>query len=340
MPEPTERVLDVNRRLRNTRVVVATAMLFAMLGSVPWLGALMLVPLSLSVLALLVRTGGFAYTSRHPEIVAFIHVFAIAVGVGVATAVTGGVKSPVLFLLVVSVASMTFRFHGRLLLAGLGASAVVAVTACVAPSPHAFTANPTPLFFLLATATCVGALSATTQRIESYHRTQAVIDPLTGLFNRSSLTRRFFELREQSRATGQSLSVIVCDLDHFKLVNDERGHTTGDAVLKDVAYTMRKVLRHGDLAYRVGGEEFVVLLPGLAMHRAVEAADRLRVAIAGSTPAGVPLTMSFGVATLEPAHRDWADLYKVADARLYEAKKRGRNQVYPAAVRLRVALPV
>jgi diguanylate cyclase (GGDEF)-like protein len=216
-----------------------------------------------------------------------------------------------------------------LLLAAIFGANLVAIAACLASGPHILLAGPSPLFFLLATMDCICVLTVTTQQIEIYHRTQSVIDPLTGLFNRSGLARRFSDVRAQSLATGQSVSVIACDLDHFKQVNDEHGHVVGDAVLKDVAYTMRKILRHGDVIYRVGGEEFVILLPGLEMRAAVEAADRLRAGIADSTPAGVSMTMSFGVATLDPAHLDWAELYGAADARLYEAKQRGRNQVRP-----------
>jgi diguanylate cyclase (GGDEF)-like protein len=337
--DPTERVLDIERRLRGTRLVMAAMILLATLASMPWLGPVVLVAYFVGMLALGL-SDRFAYTSRRAETVIFAGMFANVVACGVMAAMSGGVKSPVLFLLVVPIAGLTIRYHGRVLLAAILASNAIAIAACVAPDASAFVANPTPLFFLLATMNCVGVFTVTTQRIEIYHRTQSVIDPLTGLFNRSSLRRRFSELREQSRATGQSVSVIACDLDHFKRVNDEHGHATGDAVLKDVAYTMRKILRHGDLIYRVGGEEFVILLPGLEMNSAVEAADRLRVGIADSEPAGVAMTMSFGVATLEPEHRDWADLFEIADARLYEAKQEGRDQVFPSlAPNLRVALP-
>ena len=332
-PQPegaNERVLDVARRLRHVRLAVVGSMLLAFAGSVPWLGWPMLVPFLLSVVAL-VASNRFASSSRYPQIVGAVGLFATAVGVGVAAALTGGVKSPLLFLLIVSVAGMAFRYDGRVLLAGMIGSAIVALAACLGPTPAAFAANPTPLFFVLCAICCVGTICVTTQRFETYHRAQAVIDPLTGLFNRSSLMRRFFELRQQALVTGQSLSIIACDLDHFKLVNDEHGHSRGDAVLKDVAYTMRKVLRFGDLAYRVGGEEFVIVLPGLDTVSAVAAADRLREAIQDSKPAGISVTMSFGVASIGQEHRDWLELYELADSRLYEAKKRGRNQVCPTS---------
>ena len=327
--DPPDRVLDIERRLRGTRLAMAAMILAATLASTRWLGPTILVIYFLGMLALAL-SDRFAYTLRRPGIVIFAGMFANVVACGVIAAVTGGVKSPALFLIIVPTAGLTIRYRGRVLLAGtLGANAI-ATAACVAPSPHAFFANPTPLLFLLATMNCISVFTVTTQRIEIYHRTQSVIDPLTGLYNRSSLRRRFDELSEQARNNDQSVSVLVCDLDHFKRVNDTHGHAAGDAVLKNVAYTMRKILRHGDLIYRIGGEEFVILLPGLSLRAAVEAAERLRVAIAGSDPAGVAMTMSFGAVSLGHEHRGWTDLYEIADACLYQAKQRGRNQVCPS----------
>ena len=93
--------------------------------------------------------------------------------------------------------------------------------------------------------------------------------------------------------------MIVADLDHFKAVNDSHGHTVGDIALKDVAYILRKQLRAFDLAYRLGGEEFLILVPGSDAGHTVELADRLRAAVAAETVAGsIEVTMSFGVRRL------------------------------------------
>ena len=97
------------------------------------------------------------------------------------------------------------------------------------------------------------------------HRRRSTLDPLTGLFNRNALEQRLAELDGQPserEAKGLSHALLLCDLDHFKRVNDQLGHAAGDAVLQDVAYTMRAVLRAGDSIYRVGGEEILVVLPG------------------------------------------------------------------------------
>jgi GGDEF domain-containing protein len=109
---------------------------------------------------------------------------------------------------------------------------------------------------------CVALLSTPLMRSDIQHRNDAVIDQLTGMLNRNALKVRVQELTQQSSVTGEPIGLIIGDLDHFKQINDTHGHSVGDAVLKEVAYLMRKQLRAFDLAYRVGGEEFLILLPG------------------------------------------------------------------------------
>ena len=128
--------------------------------------------------------------------------------------------------------------------------------------------------------------------------------------------------------SGQPIGLIVGDLDHFKEVNDSSGHAAGDAVLIDVAYRMRKQLRAFDLAYRLGGEEFLVLLPGADLQQSTALANQLREGIAARTAGGQHVTMSFGVSASENgAVFDYATVFAQADAALYEAKRSGRNRV-------------
>ena len=94
------------------------------------------------------------------------------------------------------------------------------------------------------------------------HRSSSVIDPLTGMLNRNALQTRIAELVAQAAILREPVALIVGDLDNFKAINDGHGHAAGDVVLKDVAYRMRKALRAYDLAYRLGGEEFLIILPG------------------------------------------------------------------------------
>lgn len=151
-------------------------------------------------------------------------------------------------------------------------------------------------------------------------------DWLTGALN-----RRGFEVR--LRALGRTAPVegalVVCDIDHFKRINDEHGHHGGDQVLRHVARVIVSTTRKADLTGRIGGEEFAVFLPGSDMFEARLFAERLRVAVEHSvaTPdTGRPVTLSVGLAPLLALH-DWESAFRRADQKLYEAKRSGRNQV-------------
>jgi diguanylate cyclase (GGDEF)-like protein len=197
---------------------------------------------------------------------------------------------------------------------------------------HAVVAHPPLLIMPLALAAAVAILSTALMRSDVTHRSEAVIDPLTGMLNRNSLKDRTVELAHQSERTGQPVGLIVGDLDHFKQINDTHGHATGDAVLKAVAYTLRKQLRAFDLAYRLGGEEFLVLLPGAELSAAVELAERLREAVEHTEMIeGVWVTMTFGVSGSPRSQLfNYEALFAEADAALYGAKRDGRNRVWTA----------
>ena len=180
---------------------------------------------------------------------------------------------------------------------------------------------------------CTVILSGALVESDRAHRCRSTLDPLTGLFNRNALEQRLGELDGQptSEAEGLSHALLLCDLDHFKRVNDQLGHAAGDAVLQDVAYTMRATLRAGDSIYRVGGEEILVVLPGAAEAGAVEIAERLRHAVRDRHPVGVPVTLSIGVAVSGPGPVDTDELVSRADAALYSAKAEGRDRVVVSA---------
>ena len=125
----------------------------------------------------------------------------------------------------------------------------------------------------------------------------------------------------------QPIGLIIADLDHFKAVNDTHGHAVGDAVLHDIAYTLRKRLRAFDLAYRLGGEEFLVLLPGANAGQAAVLAESLRETIAATRHGGLPVTMSFGVSASSPRSFDYEHVFEAADEALYAAKTAGRDRV-------------
>ncbi|GAA0275715.1 diguanylate cyclase [Alteraurantiacibacter aestuarii] len=161
---------------------------------------------------------------------------------------------------------------------------------------------------------------------------RANTDPLTGLPNRRCTLNRLGRLVDNAHRGGSSLAVLMFDIDHFKAVNDGHGHRTGDEVLIRVAQLASCEVRGADLVGRIGGEEFVWLLPGVDQNRAGQLAERLRSAIeTGSALGGLPMvTVSIGISSLRPGEDADAMLAR-ADSALYRAKEGGRNRVRLAA---------
>jgi two-component system, cell cycle response regulator len=160
------------------------------------------------------------------------------------------------------------------------------------------------------------------------------VDPLTKLGNRLRLREDLETLGAHAERYGHTFSALLCDIDFFKAYNDAYGHLAGDEVLEKVAATFSRNLRAGDLAYRYGGEEFLIILPEQDQRSASVAAERLRRSVEELTifheakePPGV-LTISVGLAALSEGERKTiADLLKEADEALYGAKEAGRNRV-------------
>lgn len=161
-------------------------------------------------------------------------------------------------------------------------------------------------------------------------RERALIDPLTGLWNRRWLSAEAEAAMARCRRSGAPLSVCVFDVDHFKGINDRWGHATGDAVLTQLAERTTQTLRPTDRIARIGGEEFCVLFPGLTDAQAAAALERVRAAIeataVGPLPAGA-VTISGGVAMNRGGTVPFGMLLNAADAALYRAKRTGRNRV-------------
>jgi diguanylate cyclase (GGDEF)-like protein len=151
-------------------------------------------------------------------------------------------------------------------------------------------------------------------------------DPVTGLRNRRGFDESFDLEVERAQRTGRNVSLVLGDLDHFKQVNDRLGHPRGDEVLRRAGEILRSTNRRIDLAARVGGEEFAVLLPDSDERGAHVAAERMRRAIReGFADDPVPLTISFGIASFPMHGEDTDDLMESADQALYTAKEIGRD---------------
>jgi two-component system cell cycle response regulator len=161
----------------------------------------------------------------------------------------------------------------------------------------------------------------------------AITDALTGLFNRRYMESHLGALVEQALARGRSLTALMLDIDYFKAVNDTYGHDAGDDVLREFATRIRKSIRGIDLACRLGGEEFVIIMPETDVAVAAIVAERLRRRIASEPfevaagAARLEITISIGIATLDGADDNAAAILKRADQALYRAKRDGRNRV-------------
>lgn len=157
---------------------------------------------------------------------------------------------------------------------------------------------------------------------------QARTDPLTGAMNRRAMEE--VALRETSRSIRHKypLCTILIDIDHFKHLNDTRGHAAGDCALKAFVRKVKTMLRHQDLLARTGGDEFTILLPDASTAAGIAAAERIRKAIekleVPFETGSIRFTISAGVAQLDPA-QGWEGMVRCADAAMYEAKERGRN---------------
>jgi diguanylate cyclase (GGDEF)-like protein len=158
-------------------------------------------------------------------------------------------------------------------------------------------------------------------------------DPLTGMRNRRALADELPGIEASHIESGESLAVALCDVDHFKAYNDEQGHLAGDQALRAIANTIRGALRAQDLAYRFGGEELLLVLPGAGPEDAAAVAARVRSAVEAAAmphPSGIGgvVTVSIGLAA---GTKGYGGLLARADAALYEAKRGGRNRVVSAS---------
>lgn len=183
----------------------------------------------------------------------------------------------------------------------------------------------------------VGTILDITERkaLEVQLADMAERDALTGLFNRRAILAHLEALHRDRRQASQSLCLMMCDVDHFKRINDRHGHAKGDEVLRQVAHLLSGKLRDGDRVGRIGGEEFLIVLASADLEDARQVAERLRQQVADlsitcAEGARLDVTISIGVARSLHQDEDWADVIARADAGLYAAKRAGRDKVIVA----------
>jgi diguanylate cyclase (GGDEF)-like protein len=330
---PTEldrsRVVDANGRVRTIRMIGSGAVGAALLISTPWLGWWTLLVFALSVLNF-VNVDLRIDKSARPEWVSACAIVITLVLIGAGAVLSGGPKSPALPWLVLPAGMVAARFRPQVVIAGLVLTVFVILAASLGADPRATLNDPVPVFATLALLVGVVSIVWALQAAELHHRSEAILDPLTGLLNRHALAPRFIELTLQARLSRQPVCLLLCDVDNFKAVNDGHGHDCGDAVLRDVAYTLRKHLRSFELVYRLGGEEFLVVLPGIDIAQGQDAAERLRAAVEQIRPLDIAVTISVGLSAARGEAVDYDTMFKAADTALYEAKRAGRNRVISA----------
>jgi diguanylate cyclase (GGDEF)-like protein len=323
-------MLDMDKRLQPVRRAAFGVLALSLVLSAPWTGWWTLAPLGAAAGFFRVADWLTARSER-PEYALFAAWTTSEVLIAVSVALVGGPASPAMSWLAIPIVTLSARFSSRGIALGTSIALALLLAVGFGVDSAAVLADPTLLLAPTSLIVAVALLSTALMQSDVQHRSESVVDPLTGMLNRTALTTRANELAEQSKMTGHPVSVIVCDVDHFKAINDEYGHARGDAVLKDLAYLLRKRLRAFDLAYRIGGEEFLVLLPGADVAAGTVIAESLRLAV-GADPlaGGLRVTMSFGVAASPGgATFDFAAVFSEADAALYEAKRSGRNRVCP-----------
>jgi diguanylate cyclase (GGDEF)-like protein len=184
---------------------------------------------------------------------------------------------------------------------------------------------------LIAVMTGLGFIWLAMAQLQHELEMQSQTDSLTGLLNRRALEQIGATAIEQARRQSSALSLIILDLDRFKSINDEHGHDGGDVVLHRAARCLRDNLREVDHVARLGGEEFVAVLPGTSQARAAEIAENLRLCLGRLTvehfSQEIRLSASFGVSTMLPTDTTWFEILRRGDRALYLAKEQGRDRV-------------
>ncbi len=340
----------------------ATALLFVVISSAPFVWAL---PASLPVivignLSLVVGYTGFAMALRRfmarplPLAVYALPLLAVVVGTIFFSTIVPSyslrVAVVIVFLLALQATLVRPIFHslrrggevGQRVVALSFLASIVALVARLAwewrPSAPSLAwlagidvvGMHMLLIWMTPVVASIGFLLMCNERLMRATRHLAETDALTGIYGRRAILEQSEFALTSARGNGLPISVLMIDADHFKLVNDHHGHEAGDAVLVELVRRLRNALRSHDVIGRVGGEEFLALLPGTDGHSALEIADRLLNAVRAKPidhdVLSVSMTLSIGVAAFAGRDADLDALIRRADAALYAAKDAGRDR--------------
>ncbi len=161
---------------------------------------------------------------------------------------------------------------------------------------------------------------------------KSLFDPLTKVYNKGAFSSQAPEEFKKARRLGMCFCLIIFDLDHFKSINDNYGHTIGDYVLKETCRVISsELIRSNDFFARFGGEEFCILLTGTSLEQAVKKAEKMRTLVQNHIfkfqDKEFSITVSFGVTDMKPEDKEWKDMFDRADSYLYQSKEGGRNKV-------------
>ena len=322
-----ERLLDMSRWLRPAKRNSIALLAIAAVVSIPVYGLAMQLPFVLAGVILGLSQRLRLDRVHHPEyVLEGVWLFAQLAFV-LAIALADGPRIYALPILVFPMLVAAASYPGRVVAIGTAITVLLMLFCGFVLMPSEVAALPPVLAIPIALLIVLTLLAARTAGADEDSRDAVVIDPLTGLLNRTALQARAAELAHHLSSADAEVAVILCDVDHFKRVNDEQGHAAGDAVLAEAARRLDHVVGHRGSLYRYGGEEFIVLVEGAGAGSAVNLAEELRSAVRGAPVAGLPVTLSLGVARSSAHSRDYASLVSAADRALYRAKAAGRDGV-------------
>ena len=322
-----ERFLDIDRRMMPTNVWLMVVVVVLLFPTLLQSTRLALIILGVTI-AFFVTVKAVYQRFARPEVVLAIALMVLEVGFAAMAVADDMQHTGLLVLMLWPAAGFNARYPPRVAAASTGFVALLIIVAQLGFGGSIVLDEPERLTGLLGALIAVAAITGAARKADLEYRRQSNHDPLTRMFNRTALESRVEEVEYQSSLNPEPVAVIVGDIDCFKSVNDAHGHAKGDVVLREVAYVIRSQLRAFDPAYRLGGEEFVILLFGERAGDAVALAERVRMKVCEGPIAGLPITISFGVAASDVGEQfRWMEAFQSADRALYEAKRAGRNRV-------------